>query len=85
MIKKVLLKGYYGFGNLGDDVLMVTSYNYLKKIFPKDSIYILARGGNTGYVQCLVPEAHVVSSIEGEAELIVHGGGGVFFLSLIHI
>ena len=31
---KILIKGYYGYGNLGDDILMLVSFNLIKSIFP---------------------------------------------------
>ncbi len=75
-MKKILLKGYYGAGNLGDDLLMISSYHILKRIFPDYKIYIQAKDN---YVLNLVPDVHLVDSQEGNFDIGVFGGGGLFF------
>lgn len=37
---KILIKGYYGFGNLGDDLLVLFFYRLIKKYYPNDEIFI---------------------------------------------
>ena len=38
----ILLKGYYGFGNLGDDLLMQINYQILKEACPNSEIDIFS-------------------------------------------
>ncbi len=81
-MNRVILKGYYGFGNLGDDILMKVSSRLLKEMYPEchlsvatachHSLYLLEfTGGMVNEVIPLTPEP--------KADLIVHGGGGTYF------
>ena len=78
---KIILKGYYGFGNFGDDILMVTTYWLLKDIFPSDQIIVCSENPGAQYIELLCEKSvPVVNSNSGlHADWIVHGGGGVFF------
>ncbi len=77
---KVLLRGYYGFGNLGDDVLMLAAYRTVKKIYPESSVTICANGSAAYIPQLLKEDVPVIkddSTFQGD--LTVLGGGGTFF------
>jgi len=78
---KIILKGYYGFGNFGDDILMVTTYWLLKDIFPSDQIIVCSENPGAQYIELLCEKSvPVVNSNSGlHADWIIHGGGGVFF------
>lgn len=80
---KILLQGYYGFGNLGDDILLKVTHAFIKKAAPQASIFILnnASKSQSGYLRSLVNEN--VEFVDYRArqhfDLIVHGGGGVHY------
>jgi polysaccharide pyruvyl transferase WcaK-like protein len=80
---KILLQGYYGFGNLGDDILMITTYKYLKNNFRDCEIKIFSNAPNTAnnYISKLIgEEVEVVNySYQGHFNLIIHGGGGIHY------
>ncbi len=79
-MSKVVLKGYYGFGNFGDDILMLATYQVCKNIFPKSELLISTESQDHSYINRLLPEIRIVNSnTDIEADWIVHGGGGVFF------
>lgn len=74
----VHLKGYFGYENFGDDLLMISSYNIIKKKYPKSKIYIRSK---SQYINKLIPEIKLVDKFEDlpEIDVLIHGGGGVFF------
>ena len=78
---KIILKGYYGFGNFGDDILMITTYWLHKDIFPTDQIIICSENPDVQYIELLCEKSvQVVNSNSGlHGDWIIHGGGGVFF------
>ncbi len=75
---KILLTGYYNAGNIGDDLLMISSYKILKKVLPGHQIYIYT-GRREPYISTLLPEAHAYNPEENKYDFIVYGGGGLFF------
>lgn len=91
-MKKILLKGYYGFGNLGDDILMIVSYKILRENFPDSEFFIFSnntehlRGyaNREGYNQYIFKLLEARASLidwtyQGHFNLIFNGGGGVYF------
>ena len=76
--KNILLTGYYNAGNIGDDLLMISSYKILKTILPNYQIYIYT-GRREPYISTLLPEARAYNPEENNYDFIVYGGGGLFF------
>ena len=72
------LRGAYGPGNLGDDVLMVAIYRLLRERFNTEDIAIGVEDIKIGAK--LLPEATFVHyKMPFSADLVVLGGGGQFF------
>lgn len=77
---EIVLLGYYGRGNFGDDVLMVVTHELAREMLPGARV-ALRIGTDATY-----PERLLGSGIErlpfGTRErhrLVLHGGGGTFF------
>lgn len=77
--QKAIIKGAFGEGNLGDDALMMASYEILAQVFPKESIFV--HGSKSSYIRGLIPKANIVSDISQlkESILYLYGGGTHFF------
>lgn len=80
-IKKILIQGYYGFENIGDDILMLITYNIVTEKYPEAEISVFSNAKNNEYIDQLIGKKldRYNSETEGEFDLVVHGGGGVFF------
>src|SRR3990170_7556134 len=79
-MNKIILKGFYGFGNLGDDILMLTTYKIIKEIFPTAEILISTESKNPEYIHNYFPGIKIINSSENiKVDWVIHGGGGVFF------
>ncbi|GIL22503.1 MAG: polysaccharide pyruvyl transferase CsaB [Bacteroidota bacterium] len=81
MASKVIIRGYYGFGNLGDDVLMLVSYKLIRKIFPQADVLVCSNSNTNEYIHSFLGER--VQLIKDHdpvvADWILDGGGGVYF------
>lgn len=91
-MNKILLKGYYGFGNLGDDILMIVSYKLLREKFPESDFFLFSnntknlrgftnREDYNHYVfDLLGTKPKLIDwTYRGYFNLIFNGGGGVYF------
>lgn len=89
---KILLKGYYGFGNLGDDILMLVSYKSLKKKFPDVTLDVFSNytkrldgfekqpDYNTYIHHIIGEQPRLIDWTYHESyDLLVDGGGGIYF------
>jgi polysaccharide pyruvyl transferase WcaK-like protein len=81
MIRSILLKGYYGFGNFGDDLLFAISWRWLRAHYPGASIRMCTESTDCGYLSVLVGEN--VEAVRNQepltVDLLFHGGGGTYF------
>ncbi len=88
---KILLKGYYGFGNLGDDILMKVSYAILKKKYADASISIYSENtpNNPNFIDAENFNQYIQEFLEDTTtlvdwtdqthyDLLFNGGGGIY-------
>ena len=79
-MKKIILRGYYGFGNLGDDILMLSAYKIASRIFPYGDFYISTESSNPFYIKNLLGDIPIISNqSKFHADVTIHGGGGIYF------
>lgn len=77
----VLLRGYYGFGNLGDDLLLMTSVSLIKEWMPDAIFTVLSNSSRSDYVPKFLGEPVEVIDWRTKRtfDVMWDGGGGVFF------
>ncbi|WP_457676130.1 polysaccharide pyruvyl transferase family protein [Thiolapillus sp.] len=78
---RILLTGYYGKANFGDDVLLKVAHGISRKWWPDADISVLCDGYRDDYLGKLLKEDVTILAPgeKGEFDLVVHGGGGTFF------
>ncbi len=76
-----LLSGYYGQANFGDDVLLATVAGLVRERWPGTRLSVRSASHDHGYVLGIAgADSNVVPFGERTVyDLIVHGGGGVYF------
>lgn len=80
MSKRIVMEGYYGRGNFGDDVLMQVTYRLLREEFPGAEIAIIATEPSQAYIVKLLDGISIIPpDRHAHSDIVVHGGGGVFF------
>lgn len=76
---RVLVRGSYGVGNFGDDILMIATYRLLRECYPPEEIIFLSQA--TKYVQQIEPGIRTIDyrSKLSSVDLEVYGGGTQFY------
>jgi polysaccharide pyruvyl transferase WcaK-like protein len=79
--RRVLLIGYYGKGNFGDDVLLTVTAALARRHLFDASLYVLSAAADPSYVKSMLGgDVGLVRYGERDRfDLVVHGGGGTFF------
>lgn len=77
----IVLVGYYGRGNFGDDVLLKVTHGILRECYPRAAFTVFVSGQRGGYLMRMLEGEVTVQSPTRlrHVDLIVHGGGGVLF------
>lgn len=80
MTQRLLLVGYYGKANFGDDLLLRITHRLCRNHAPGADISVIVDGDRGDYVATVLPDVTVLPpGRHGQFDMIVHGGGGVFF------
>jgi polysaccharide pyruvyl transferase CsaB len=79
---RVLISGYYGFGNLGDEALLEVIVQRLRERFPQLDLEVLSaspQATSAAYNVASVPrwQWRSVREAIGRADVVVSGGGGL--------
>lgn len=82
-MKRILIQGYYGFGNLGDDILLKVTLRMMRTFFPDASytVFVNTNSQQSAYLSAWLGEKlpYIDYRARQHFDLIVHGGGGVHY------
>lgn len=76
----VLLEGYYGAGNFGDDLLLLAAYRLLRRWLPTTAIAVSAK--DCTYIPRLLGELPFLTApgdVPPTIKCVIQGGGGLYF------
>jgi len=78
---KILLAGYFGHGNFGDDVLFKAAITFAHRNWRHSEITVLTEAANPSYLEALAGQElrFIKLGQNGRFDLVLHGGGGTFF------
>ncbi|MBN8544213.1 MAG: polysaccharide pyruvyl transferase family protein [Alphaproteobacteria bacterium] len=80
MNQRILMEGYYGKANFGDDVLMLVTYQLLRHASPRAHISLIVGDAQRDYPRTMLNGIAIEKpNRHARYDVIVHGGGGVFF------
>jgi polysaccharide pyruvyl transferase WcaK-like protein len=80
----ILLRGFYGWGNLGDDLLYLVTRNIVEEALPGQKIEVFSGNPNEDQAKYLFKNPYKVENIvfwhnSRFFDLEIYGGGGIFF------
>lgn len=78
-VKSILVQGFFGQSNFGDDILNIAGLSLCKKYFPQARVFVYSIP-KSEYLLSFDEDVTIVDSTYGNHyDLIFHSGGGVFF------
>ena len=82
-VPKVLISGYYGFGNCGDEAMLFAIISQLKRRLPDLQVVVLSQqpektAGDFGVRAVARLDFRLIWRELGEADLLLSGGGSLF-------
>ncbi len=83
MIKKVIIAGYYGFQNVGDEAVLQSMLNDLRQTNIEFDFTVISNNPDETSKKYMVDSIHwndyqLVTSVVKESDLLIVGGGGLF-------
>lgn len=81
-LKPIMISGYFGFGNCGDEAILMTMIQELSKIVSKDKIYVLSQNPKETSLFYKVNAIYrldfisIISQIK-KSSIFISGGGGL--------
>ncbi len=77
---RILLVGYHGKANFGDDVLLKVTHSIMRLQVPEILITVLVDGNDGGSLTAMLDDVETIGPGTREYyDMIVHGGGEAFF------
>ncbi|MBL6446872.1 polysaccharide pyruvyl transferase family protein [Fulvivirga sp. 29W222] len=77
----ILIRGYYGFGNFGDDILLLTTFNVIRDALPNAEVQVFSNAPIPGYIcKLLGTDIGIIDyKANKHFDFLIDGGGGVYF------